>query len=106
MNYGISSERSSEPALSRLVKAGRIELCLVNPGKEYLVYVPGGGEVTVDLTTVSGTLAVEWLRLADEVVTQGASVPGDAKRRLRAPFARDAVIHLKTKPPQMERKTK
>ncbi|MBM4083536.1 MAG: hypothetical protein FJ272_02005 [Planctomycetes bacterium] len=36
------------------------QYCLADPGKEYLVYLPEGGEVTVDLTAASRTLAVEW----------------------------------------------
>ena len=36
--------------------------CLADPGKEYLVYLPDGGEVTVDLSAASGSLAVEWNR--------------------------------------------
>ncbi|MBM4048611.1 MAG: hypothetical protein FJ279_26205, partial [Planctomycetes bacterium] len=35
------------------------QYCLANPGREYLVYLPEGGEVTVDLTAASGTLTVE-----------------------------------------------
>jgi len=100
------AERMNLAAMTPRGELASSGYCLVNPGKEYLVFVPGGGEVTLDLTTVSGTLAVEWLRLTEEVVTQGAPVPGGAKRRLRAPFAGDAAIHLKTEPPQMERKTK
>ncbi|MFQ6131678.1 MAG: DUF6298 domain-containing protein, partial [Armatimonadota bacterium] len=34
--------------------------CLANPGREYLVYLPTGGEVTVDLSDAAGTLSVEW----------------------------------------------
>ena len=102
----LDAERFNMAAMTPRGELASSGYCLVNPGKEYLVFVPGGGDVTVDLTTVSGTLAVEWLRLAEEVVTQEAPVPGGAKRRLRAPFAGDAAIHLKTEPPQMERKTK
>src|SRR5262245_11148700 len=34
--------------------------CLADPGSEYLVYLPDGGAVTVDLANAPGTFAVEW----------------------------------------------
>jgi hypothetical protein len=40
---------------------------------EYLVYLPDGGEVTVDLSASPGKLAVEWFS-----PTQGASARHDA----------------------------
>ena len=36
-------------------------LCLADPGHEYLVYLPKGGEATVDLSGSAGELAVEWM---------------------------------------------
>ncbi len=100
------AERMNLAAMTPRGELASSGYCLANPGKEYLVFVPGGGDVTVDLTTVSGTLAVEWLPLAEEAVTQGTPVPGGAKRTLRAPFAGDAAIYLKIEPPRMERKAK
>lgn len=80
--------------------------CLANPGKEYCVYVSGGGEVTVDLTPVAGALAVEWLHPVEGTIASGAPVQGGAKRSLCAPFAGDAVLYLKTRSPEPEPKTK
>lgn len=34
--------------------------CLAAVGKEYLVYLPSDGTVSVDLSAVQGELAVEW----------------------------------------------
>ena len=38
--------------------------CLANPGVAYIVYLPMGGEVTVDLTGIAGTLTTEWFNPA------------------------------------------
>jgi len=70
--------------------------CLADPGKEYCVYVSGGGEVTVDLSAASGPLAVEWIRPVEGTVTSREPIAGGAKRSLRIPFAGDAVLHLRT----------
>jgi hypothetical protein len=71
--------------------------CLANPGKEYLVFLPDGGEVTVDLSAATGDLAVEWLRPVDGTVTPGGTVAGGAERTLKTPFAGDAVLFLQKK---------
>jgi hypothetical protein len=71
--------------------------CLANPGKEYLVFLPDGGEVTVDLSAASGELAVEWLRPIDGTVTQAGAVVGGAERTLKTPFDGDAVLYLHKK---------
>lgn len=71
--------------------------CLANPGKEYLVFLPDGGEVTVDLSAATGELAVEWLRPVNGTATQGGTVAGGAQRTLKAPFIGDAVLFLQKK---------
>jgi len=78
--------------------------CLAHPGKEYLVYLPEGGEVTVDLTAASGTITVQWLHPVEGTIMSGEPTTGGAKRSLRAPFAGDAVLHLKIERLGPERK--
>jgi len=71
--------------------------CLASPaGKdaEYLVYLPKGGKVTVDLSAAKGTLAAEWLEPKTGKRHKGGPVKGGAKRTLTAPFAGDAVLYL------------
>jgi hypothetical protein len=68
--------------------------CLANPGKEYLVYVPEGGEVTVDLSAAKGTLAVEWFNPSTAVATNDGPLEGGAKRTLKSPFEGDAVLYI------------
>jgi hypothetical protein len=78
--------------------------CLANPAAEYLVYLPEGGEVTVDLTGAEGRLDVEWMRPIEGTTTGAESVAGGDKRVLKAPFNGEAVVHLwvsvKTRPAQ------
>ena len=65
---------------------------------EYLVYLPGGGSVNVNLSSTQGTLAVEWLNPTTGVKTAGNTVNGGATRTLTAPFSGDAVLYLKSVP--------
>jgi len=70
------------------------QYCLADPGKEYLVYLPEGGEVTVDLTAASGTLTVEWFNPGTGTATDGGTAPGGAKRAFKAPFGGHAVLYV------------
>lgn len=70
--------------------------CLANPGNEYLVYLPTGGEVTVDLSTASGPLGVEWIHPVEGAVRSSEPIAGGAKRTLQAPFPGDAALYLQT----------
>jgi len=69
--------------------------CLAVPGEEYLVYLPEGGSVTVDLSAVSGQMTVEWFD-PSQGRTHGAQVAaGGDRTSFQAPFAGDAVLYLK-----------
>ena len=69
--------------------------CLAHPGHEYLVYLPKGGEVTVDLSGAAGELSVEWIDPLQGTITQDAEARGGAKRTLKAPVRGDAVLHIR-----------
>jgi hypothetical protein len=69
--------------------------CLADPGKEYLVYLPEGGDVTVDLAPAGGKMAVEWLDPRTGAATDGGSVLGGMRVSLRAPWGGDVVLYLK-----------
>ncbi|MCK4283129.1 MAG: hypothetical protein KAX44_02340, partial [Candidatus Brocadiae bacterium] len=67
--------------------------CLAQYGKEYLVYVPEGKNVIVDLGE-EGTFSVEWL-----IPDRGTLLTGDALKakkdmELAVPFAGNAVLYL------------
>lgn len=48
--------------------------------KVYLSYLPDSGTVTLDLTGVSGTFALEWFDPASGRALKAAPVPGGARR--------------------------
>ena len=43
--------------------------CLANPEREFLVYLPEGDRVDVDLSRASGRLTVEWMHPEDGTIT-------------------------------------
>jgi hypothetical protein len=69
--------------------------CLTHPGHEYLLYLPDGGETTVDLSAAPGSFRVEWMNSSDGKTFPGEAITGGAKRTLKAPFSGDAVLYLK-----------
>jgi hypothetical protein len=66
--------------------------CLAEPGKEYLVYLPEGGKVTVDLSAASGMLAIEWMHPADGTIRREGAVAGRASACFRVPSAATAYF--------------
>jgi hypothetical protein len=68
--------------------------CLADPGKAYLVYLPDGGEVTVDLTPAPDGLTVEWMDPIQGKIVPGKLVSGGAQQTFRPPFPNDAVLYL------------
>ena len=71
------------------------EYCLANPPWEFLVYLPEGDEVTLDLSSASGTLAVEWMHPVEGSIVRGGTVNGGAKLNFVAPFSGAAVLYVK-----------
>jgi hypothetical protein len=61
---------------------------------EYLVYLPNGGNVTVDLSDASGNLTVEWFNPQTGATFAGGSTTGGGNRVFQAPFSGDAVLYL------------
>ncbi|HXQ28909.1 MAG TPA: DUF6298 domain-containing protein [Gemmatimonadales bacterium] len=72
--------------------------CLAHPAvhqAEYLVYLPEGGLVTVDLRATEDSLAVEWLDPARATVFAAPPLGGGSVVGLRAPFRGPAVLYLR-----------
>jgi hypothetical protein len=63
--------------------------CLAHSGREYLVYLPEGGEVTIDLA--KGTYAFEWINPDTGKTAQKGQVAGGTQR-FTAPFEGQAII--------------
>jgi hypothetical protein len=70
------------------------EYCLANPGHEYLVYLPDGGTVKIDLSAAQGALDVEWFDPSSGETRSGDSVRGGASREFTAPLEGDVVLYV------------
>ncbi len=68
--------------------------CLASPGQEYLVYVPAGGRVSVDLSDAEGRLSVEWFDVRRGEAKPAGTVNGGAGREFVAAFVGPAVLYL------------
>jgi len=71
--------------------------CLADPGTEYLVYLPQGGQVTVDLSAASGMLNTEWMGTDEGTTIRSERTAGGSRRTLEAPFPGEAVLYLWSK---------
>jgi hypothetical protein len=95
------AERMNLAAMTPRNDLASTKYCLANPAKqkaEYLVYLPEGGSVTVDLAGSEGALVVEWFDPKTGKTTDGESIAGGAARQFTAPFAGDAVLYLSGRP--------
>jgi hypothetical protein len=68
--------------------------CLADPGREYLLYLPEGGDTVADLRTGSGPFRFEWMHPVDGKIATVPGILGGAKRSARAPFRGDAVLYV------------
>jgi hypothetical protein len=59
--------------------------CLAVPGSEYLVLLPTGGSVTLNLNGASGSFTVEWFSPRSNTTIIGSSVSGGTTVTLNAP---------------------
>ncbi len=71
--------------------------CLADPSREYLVYLPQGGAVTVDLSAASGMLQTEWLHPTEETTVRREPTTGGGRRTLSSPLPGDVVLYLRGK---------
>lgn len=70
------------------------EYCLANAGAEYLIYLPEGGSVSVDLSASSGELSVTWFDPATGEYIDEDKVPEGNRLEFTAPFAGHAVLYI------------
>ena len=97
---GVTRRLTDRIPLASMIPHGELAssgFCLADPGKEYVVYLPEGGKVTVDLSQASGQIVAEWIHPVDGKIEPGKETFGGAKRTFVAPFSGDAVLHLKAK---------
>ena len=79
------------------VEACSTGYCLVAIGErtaQYLVYVPEGTEVGVDLSGAAGDLQVEWFNPESGESRTGPVIAGGAHQEFLVPFDGDAVLYI------------
>jgi len=59
--------------------------CLANPGAEYAVYFPNGGEVTLDISRLKKPATIRWLEVMKSRWLDAQRVEGKSKLTLRCP---------------------
>ena len=72
--------------------------CLAAPGKEYVVYVPSGGKVKLDLRKAEGEFSVEWFDPKTGKSQSGKAIRGGVRRTLKSAFSGDAVLCVRSIP--------
>ena len=87
------AERLNLAAMKPANDLASTSYCLADPGREYLVYLPSGGSVRVDLSAAKDDAAVEWFDPAKDKSVNGGRVSAGA-RELKSPFDGPAVLHL------------
>jgi hypothetical protein len=68
--------------------------CLAVVGSEYLVFLPSGGNVRVNLAGVSGARTVEWFNPANGQTFIRGTVNGGSSVTINAPFSGAAVAYI------------
>lgn len=100
LNMGYTRSYAERMNLVAMIPRGDLcstGYCLANAvstGAEYLVYLPQGGTVQVNLSAVSGQLSVEWFNPATGIAQPGNPVMGGETHNFTPPFGGDAVLYL------------
>ena len=68
--------------------------CLAKPGETYIIYIPSGGEVKVDLRSARGRLKLEWMDPINGSVILTDVIQGGGWQTFKTPFMGDAVLLL------------
>jgi hypothetical protein len=90
------AERMNLAAMAPHPELASTRYCLANPGEEYLVYLPDGGDVTLNLRGGPGPYAVEWfLPQVNRTFPGARPLPGGGYAVTSAPYTGDAVLYLK-----------
>lgn len=68
--------------------------CLAVPGREYVIYAPGPGQITVDLSGAQARFHAEWIDPVTGTVQTAPSVEGGSQKSFNVPWNKNAVFHL------------
>ncbi len=66
--------------------------CLASRGKEYLVYLPDGNEVKIDLSDAPNEFAVEWFNPNTAETMHAEKIMGGIVKTMKSPFGEDDVV--------------
>jgi len=61
--------------------------CLANPGKQYAVYFPDGGEVTLDISAMKKSLTIRWLNIMTCQWSDAKRIEAKSRLKLRCPLS-------------------
>ena len=97
---GVTQALSERLDLKRLVPAGALAstgYCLADTkrGTLYVVYLPDGGNATIDLTASASRLRATWIDPDTGETRTGGTIAGGGTRSLHAPGSGDAVLVLR-----------
>jgi hypothetical protein len=59
--------------------------CIANPDKEYAVYFPNGGEVTLDIDSLNKPATIRWLDIMKSQWTNTEQIKSESKLKLNCP---------------------
>jgi hypothetical protein len=91
LNLGYALRYAKKMNIAEMIPRNELastQYCLANPGREYLVYLPDGDKVAVDLS------AVEWFNPRTGTTTGGGMSAGGSMIDFTVPFDGDAVLYL------------
>ena len=74
---------------------GAAAVALAEPGKVYLVCLPQGGKVTVDLSAAQAPLTARWCNPRDDLAGEPFPVTADKPGRFQSPDQKDWVLQLR-----------
>ncbi len=81
-------------ALLKEQARGSAVLALANAGREYVVYFPMGGAISLELLEATGTLKVAWYNPRTGDWKEEASVKGGDYLNFQAPDTKDWVLYI------------
>jgi hypothetical protein len=70
------------------------DICMANPGVEYLIYAPSGGSFKVDLSAATGTLPALLFNPRTGEALSAGSVRGGGIQTITSPDTKDWVLHI------------
>jgi hypothetical protein len=96
-NMGYARSYAMRMDLSHALPRGDLassKFCLAVVGSEYLVLVPTGGSVSVDLSGGTGTRTVEWFNPSTGDTASGGNITAGQSVNLTPPFSGIAVVYI------------